>query len=213
MRCFWCLWIQWGCSAGGGRATGGNHGGRQACLAGWRQAQWCQGRVFFGLPTVGLPCWLAPTAQIYLWNSNIYCHCRASKSEKTFIAISGTITPLQEPSVWTKLLPIFDKSRRRRGFSILRFFPNFKCLGRPPRLVRLSSPSGYILPRSPQKRTGLGFLFFSKCLLRNTLHRYLVLAILLRVSQRLVLVPQVEGIPIILGFFWRTSSELPSMLS
>ena len=96
---------------------------------------------------------------------------------------------------------------------IFNFFPNFKCLWGPPRLVRSSSPSGYILPRSPQKRTGLGFLFFSKCLLRNTLHRYLVLAILLRVNQRLVLVPQVEGIPIILGFFWRTSSELPSMLS
>ena len=28
-------------------------------------------------------------------------------------------------------------------------FPNFKCLWRPPRLVRSSSPSGYILPRSP----------------------------------------------------------------
>ena len=42
------------------------------------------------------------------------------------------------------------KKRQRvaRGFPIFRFFPNFKCLWGPPRLVRSSSPSGYILPMS-----------------------------------------------------------------
>ena len=40
------------------------------------------------------------------------------------------------------------------------FFPNFKCLWRPPRLVRFSSPSGYILPRSPPVEYWVGFFIF-----------------------------------------------------
>ena len=60
-------------------------------------------------------------------------------------ALLWTITPLPPP-------PILSQ-----------FFPNFKCLWRPPRLVRFPSPSGYILPRPPpQLRTGLGFLFSFK---------------------------------------------------
>ena len=53
-------WSSWFFSDCGGRATGWSHCGRQACLVGWRQAQWCQGRVLFGPPSVGLPCWLSP---------------------------------------------------------------------------------------------------------------------------------------------------------
>ena len=39
-------------------------------------------------------------------------------------------------------------------------FPNFKCLWGPPRLVRSSSPSGYILPRSPPVAYWVGFFIF-----------------------------------------------------
>ena len=39
------------------------------------------------------------------------------------------------------------------------FFPNFKCLWRPPRPVRSSSSSGYILPRSPPSCV-LGWVFY-----------------------------------------------------
>ena len=39
-------------------------------------------------------------------------------------------------------------------------FLNFKCLGGPPRLVRSSSPSGYILPRSPPVAYWVGFFVF-----------------------------------------------------
>ena len=45
---------------------------------------------------------------------------------------------------------------------IFDFFPNFKCLWGPPRLVRSSSPSGYILPRSPPVAYWVGFFIFFK---------------------------------------------------
>ena len=44
---------------------------------------------------------------------------------------------------------------------IFNFFPNFKCLWGPPRLVRSSSPSGYIHPWSPPVAYWVGlFIFF-----------------------------------------------------
>ena len=52
---------------------------------------------------------------------------------------------------------------------IFNFFPNFKCLWGPPRLVRSSSSSGYILPWSPPVAYWVGFFIFFQSLLRNTL--------------------------------------------
>ena len=43
---------------------------------------------------------------------------------------------------------------------LFHFFPNFKCLWGPPRLVKSSSPSGYILPRSPPVAYWVGFFIF-----------------------------------------------------
>ena len=52
-------------------------------------------------------------------------------------------------------------------------FSKLQVPWRPPRLVRSSSPSGYILPRSPPVAYWVVFfLFFSKCLLRNTLRTW-----------------------------------------
>ena len=66
-----------------------------------------------------------------------------------------------------KTFKIWILGRRRLWVN---FFPNFKCLWRPPILVRSSSSSGYILPRSPPSCVlGWVFCFLSKCLLRNTL--------------------------------------------
>ena len=61
------------------------------------------------------------------------------------------ITPLQQPLLWTITPPPPILSQ---------FFPNFKCLWGPPRLVRSSSPSGYILPRSPPVAYWVGFFIF-----------------------------------------------------
>ena len=96
------------------------------------------------------------------------CHSGTSKPKPVYVVscvgldylldklyyAGDIITPLQQPLLWTITPPPI----------LSKFFPNFSCLWRPPRLVRSSSPSGYILPRCPPVTYWLVFFccFFFK---------------------------------------------------